>query len=110
MTKSEIDRLGDALKTAFGSGQNLEIEALEAFQHAWAQLSEVLAGVLGHELKYGSGDTSMQKYLRNLSDKIYQRELQISIQNESLTFDEVHKAFHQLAQFDTVQKELSKTL
>lgn len=56
------------------SRRPVEVQLRTEMQHAWAHLSERLADSLGHDLKYGGGDTTLRAELVEISDRINELE------------------------------------
>ena len=81
---------------AFVAEKPIEIQIRSYFQHEWAQLSEVLADQVGHELKYGGGNERLKVFLLDLTDKIYVKEQNLFGENRTLTEMEVNTEFKQL--------------
>ena len=56
------------------SGKSVEIQIRTVLQHGWAQLSESIADVVGHDFKHGGGVAEFRDYLNHLSLTIEKHE------------------------------------
>jgi putative GTP pyrophosphokinase len=73
----------------------IEIQIRTLLQHAWAHLSERLADVHGHDIKYGGGKKDIQKLLKTLStdiDILEQEERELYKKNDSLEMADLFAA------------------
>lgn len=70
----------------------VEIQVRTLLQQEWADLSENLADVKGHALKYGGGEGDLQRLLTQISEDIHQFEIAYSNSNfDQLIFEATEK-------------------